>query len=115
MSGYKKYDESSKKSLVNLHQVGETQTSLCQEYGISFTALSHWVKQRMTASLVTETIELASQNHTHDEPVIFHSNQESQYTSQAVRQALDKHRLVASFSKKAYLRIMLSMKPFLNT
>lgn len=30
MSGYKKYDESFKKSLVNLHQGGKTQTSLCQ-------------------------------------------------------------------------------------
>lgn len=45
MSGYKKYDESFKKSLVNLHQGGKTQTSLCQEYGVSFTALSRWVKQ----------------------------------------------------------------------
>lgn len=60
------------------------------------------VKQRMTASLVTETIALASQNRTYDEPVIFHSDQGSQYTSQAVRQALDKHQLVPSFSKKAY-------------
>lgn len=51
----------------------------------------------MTVSLITETMELASQNRTHDEPVIFHSD-----TSQAVWQALDKHRLVAFFSKKAY-------------
>lgn len=42
------------------------------------------------------------QKPTYDEPVIFHSDQGSQYTSQAVRQALDKHRLVPSFSKKAY-------------
>ncbi|EIA18754.1 hypothetical protein KKC_16183, partial [Listeria fleischmannii subsp. coloradonensis] len=45
MSGYKKYDEEFKKSLVTLHQGGKTQTSLCQEYGVSFTALSRWVKQ----------------------------------------------------------------------
>lgn len=60
------------------------------------------VKQRMTASLVTETITLASKNRTYDEPVIFHSDQGSRYTSQAIRQTLDKHRIVASFSKKAY-------------
>lgn len=60
------------------------------------------VKQRMTASLVTETIELASQHRPRKQPVVFHSDQGSQYTSQAVRQALDKHQLVASFSKKAY-------------
>ncbi|HAB8811410.1 TPA_asm: DDE-type integrase/transposase/recombinase [Listeria monocytogenes] len=36
------------------------------------------IKQRMTASLVTETIALASQNRTYDKPVIFHSDQGSQ-------------------------------------
>ncbi|MBC6130337.1 transposase, partial [Listeria booriae] len=44
MSNYKKYDEDFKKSLVNLYHGGKTQTSLCKEYGVSFTALSRWVK-----------------------------------------------------------------------
>ncbi len=44
MSNYKKYDEDFKKSLVNLYHGGKTQTSLCKEYGFSFTALSRWVK-----------------------------------------------------------------------
>ncbi len=34
------HDEDFKKSLVNLYHGGKTQTSLCKEYGVSFTALS---------------------------------------------------------------------------
>ena len=45
ISNYKKYDEDFKKILVNLYHGSKTKTSLCKEYGISFTALSRWVKQ----------------------------------------------------------------------
>ena len=43
-----RYDEDFKKSLVSLYNNGKTQTSLCQEYGISATALGKWIKQYST-------------------------------------------------------------------
>ncbi len=43
-----KYDEDFKKSLVSLHQNGKTQTQLCNEYGVSKSALSKWIKQYST-------------------------------------------------------------------
>jgi transposase len=44
-NGRPKYDESFKKSVVNLHQNGKTQSALCKEYGVGATALARWVKQ----------------------------------------------------------------------
>lgn len=35
-----KYDNEFKKSLVSLYQNGKTQTQLCKEYGVSYSALS---------------------------------------------------------------------------
>lgn len=35
MSGFKRYDEDFKQSLVNLYQTGKTQTELCKDYGVS--------------------------------------------------------------------------------
>ena len=61
MSNYKKYDEDFKKSLVNLHQGGKTQTSLCKEYGVSFTALSRWVKQYSEVKIEDGSILTARQ------------------------------------------------------
>ena len=43
-----RYDEDFKKSLVALFHNGKTQTSLCQEYGVSQTALAKWIKQYST-------------------------------------------------------------------
>lgn len=43
-----KYDNEFKKSLVSLYQNGKTQTQLCKEYGVSYSALSKWVKQFST-------------------------------------------------------------------
>ena len=42
------YDEEFKKSLVALCNNGKTQTSVCQEYGVSPTALAKWIKQYST-------------------------------------------------------------------
>ena len=39
-----KYDERFKKNIVALHQKGKTQTELSKEYGISTSAISHWIK-----------------------------------------------------------------------
>ena len=43
-----RYDEDFKKSLVALCNNGKTQTSVCQEYGVSPTALAKWIKQYST-------------------------------------------------------------------
>ena len=43
-----RYDEEFKKSLVALCNNGKTQTSVCQEYGVSPTALAKWIKQYST-------------------------------------------------------------------
>ena len=44
-----RYDEDFKRTLVNLYQAGgKTQTALCQEYGVSQTALTRWIKQYST-------------------------------------------------------------------
>ena len=40
-----RYDEEFKRTLVNLYNNGgKTQSALCQEYGISSTTLSRWIK-----------------------------------------------------------------------
>lgn len=40
-----RYDEEFKKSLVDLYHNGKTQVAICQEYGVSQTALTRWIKQ----------------------------------------------------------------------
>lgn len=40
-----RYDEEFKKSLVDLYHNGKTQVSIYQEYGVSQTALTRWIKQ----------------------------------------------------------------------
>ena len=40
-----RYDEEFKKSLVELYHNGKTQVLICQEYGVSQTALTRWIKQ----------------------------------------------------------------------
>ena len=41
---YPKYTDEFKKSIVTLHQNGKTLTQLSNEYGISMSALSKWVR-----------------------------------------------------------------------
>ena len=44
-----RYDEEFKRTIVNLYNNGgKTQAALCQEYGISLTTLSRWIKQFST-------------------------------------------------------------------
>ena len=38
------YNEEFKRTLVELHQNGKSQSELCREYGVSKSALSKWVK-----------------------------------------------------------------------
>ena len=61
MSGYKRYDEEFKQSLVNLYQTGKTQSELCKDYGISQTALSKWIKQYSQVKLEDNTVMTAKQ------------------------------------------------------
>jgi transposase len=56
-----KYEESFKKSVVSLHQNGKTQTELCREYGISNSAVSHWVKQYSEVKIDDDTVMTANQ------------------------------------------------------
>ncbi len=44
----KRYDEDFKRTLVELYHNGKTLTSLIEEYGVSQTALSRWIKQYST-------------------------------------------------------------------
>ena len=60
--------------------------------------LSH----RMTASLVIDTLAIALNQRQPNEPVLFHSDRGSQYTSVAFRQFIDAHNLIASYSKPGY-------------
>ena len=56
MSGFKRYDEDFKQSLVNLYQTGKTQSELCKDYGVSQTALSKWIKQFSQVKLEDNTV-----------------------------------------------------------
>jgi transposase len=46
-----KYDEDFKQTIVSLHQNGKTLTQLCNEYGVSKSALSSWIKKYSTIEL----------------------------------------------------------------
>lgn len=54
-----KYDESFKKNIVALHQNGKTQTELL--YGISTSAISHWIKLYSEVKVDDNTIMTAKQ------------------------------------------------------
>ena len=56
MSGFKRYDEEFKQSLVNLYQTGKTQSELCKDYGVSQTAVSKWIKQFSQVKLEDNTV-----------------------------------------------------------
>ncbi|MDU0409849.1 hypothetical protein N42HA_02892 [Lactococcus lactis] len=61
ISGFKRYDEDFKQSLVNLYQTGKTQSELCKDYGVSQTALSKWIKQFSQVKLEDNTVMTAKQ------------------------------------------------------
>lgn len=56
-----KYDERFKKNIVALHQKGKTQTELSKEYGISTSAISHWIKLYSEVKVDDNTIMTAKQ------------------------------------------------------
>lgn len=61
MSGFKRYDEDFKQSLVNLYQTGKTQAELCRDYGVSGSALSKWVRQFSEVKLEDNSVLTAKQ------------------------------------------------------
>ena len=54
-----KYDESFKRSIVTLYQNGKTQIS--KEYGVSVSAICHWVKLYSEVKIDDETVITAKQ------------------------------------------------------
>ena len=62
MSGFKRYDEDFKQSLVNLYQTGKTQTELCKDYGVSSSALAKWIEQYSQVRLEENTAFIKGQN-----------------------------------------------------
>lgn len=61
MSGFKRYDEEFKQSLVNLYQTGKTQSELCKDYGVSPSALAKWINQYSQVRLEDNTVLTAKQ------------------------------------------------------
>lgn len=61
MSGFKRYDEEFKQSLVNLYQTGKTQSEICKDYGVSPSALAKWLKQYSQVRLENNTVLTAKQ------------------------------------------------------
>ena len=56
-----KYEEDFKRSIVSLHQNGKTQSELSREYGISMSAIHHWVKAYTEVKIDNDTILSAKQ------------------------------------------------------
>lgn len=57
-----RYDEEFKRTLVNLYNNGDkTLSALCQEYGISTTSLSRWIKQYSIVETTSGEILTAKQ------------------------------------------------------
>jgi len=58
---YQRYDEEFKKNIVELYKNGKSQTQLSNEYGVSTSALSKWIKQYSGIKMEDNTIMTAKQ------------------------------------------------------
>jgi len=58
---YQKYDEDFKKSIVILYQNGRSQRELSREYGVSLSAINHWIKTYAEVKIDGDTILTAKQ------------------------------------------------------
>jgi len=58
---YQRYDEEFKKNIVELHKGGKSQTQLHNEYGVSHSALSKWIRQYSGVKMEDNTIMTAKQ------------------------------------------------------
>ena len=64
--------------------------------------ISYNVSNSMTSKLVIDTLDSALKTRNPQNPVLFHSDQGVQYTSELTRKFCDEHNLVQSFSAKAH-------------
>lgn len=60
------------------------------------------VSDQIDAKLACDTLEIAINKRKPKEPIIFHSDQGSQFKSASFRKLLDEHQLLASYSKPGY-------------
>ena len=60
------------------------------------------VSDRIDAKLACDTLGVAINKRKPKEPIIFHSDQGSQFKSASFRKILDEHQLLASYSKPGY-------------
>lgn len=56
-----KYSQEYKQTIVNLYHSGKTYSEIHREYGISYSALSNWIKQYSEVKIDDETILTAKQ------------------------------------------------------
>lgn len=56
-----RYTEEFKRSVVSLYSNGKTQAQLCEEYGISSSALSRWIKAYSEVKVDDGTVMTAKQ------------------------------------------------------
>ena len=56
-----RYTEEFKRSVVSLYSNGKTQAQLCEEYGISSSALSRWIKAYSEVNVDDGTVMTARQ------------------------------------------------------
>lgn len=61
MSATKKYSPEFKKSIVNLYHSGKSYAQIHNEYGVSSSALSHWIKLYSKVKMDDDTIITAQQ------------------------------------------------------
>ena len=64
--------------------------------------ISYNVSNSMSSQLVIDTLDYAVKTRNPQNPVLFHSDQGVQYTSELTRKFCDEHNLVQSFSAKAH-------------
>lgn len=56
-----KYSQEYKQTIVNLYHSGKTYSEIHKEYGISYSALSNWIKQYSEVKIDDETVLTAKQ------------------------------------------------------
>lgn len=56
-----KYSQEYKQTIVNLYHSGKTYSEIHREYGISYIALSNWIKQYSEVKIDDETVLTAKQ------------------------------------------------------
>jgi transposase len=58
---YQRYTEEFKRTLVNLHANGKSQSALCREYGVGQSALAKWIRSYSEVKIDSDTVMTAQQ------------------------------------------------------